>query len=175
METATIGENGTLDWQGNGSSSVDAIDPPYRSLLNPNQLLVGNAPGDLVEFASPDFPGSIHPLRIQDGENIIVGTLEITAIHTPGHTPGSQCFKVNNNLISGDTLFIQGCGRVDLPGSDSEQMYNSLKHLSSLPDETVLYPGHHYSEEECSTLGEVKEKNVHMRIADLDTWKQLMG
>ena len=83
--------------------------------------------------------------------------------------------KVNNNLISGDTLFIQGCGRVDLPGSDSEQMYNSLKHLSSLPDETVLYPGHHYSEEECSTLGEVKEKNVHMRIPDLDTWKQLMG
>ena len=82
---------------------------------------------------------------------------------------------INNNLISGDTLFIQGCGRVDLPGSNSDQMYNSLQHLSSLPNETILYPGHHYSEEESATLGEVKEKNVHMRITDLETWKELMG
>ena len=114
-------------------------------------------------------------VKVESGDHLKIGENDIEFLHTPGHTPGSQCFKVNNNLISGDTLFIQGCGRVDLPGSDSEQMYNSLKHLSSLPDETVLYPGHHYSEEECSTLGEVKEKNVHMRIADLDTWKQLMG
>ena len=114
-------------------------------------------------------------VKVESGDHLKIGENDIEFLHTPGHTPGSQCFKVNNNLISGDTLFIQGCGRVDLPGSDSEQMYNSLKHLSSLPDETVLYPGHHYSEEECSTLGEVKEKNVHMRIPDLDTWKQLMG
>ena len=71
-----MGENGTLDWQGNGSSSVEAITPPYRSLLNPNRLLVGNAPGDLVEFASTDFPGGIHPLRIQDGENIANSALQ---------------------------------------------------------------------------------------------------
>ena len=114
-------------------------------------------------------------VKVESGDHLKIGENDIEFLHTPGHTPGSQCFKVNNNLISGDTLFIQGCGRVDLPGSDSEQMYNSLKHLSSLPDETILYPGHHYSEEECSTLGEVKEKNVHMRITDLDTWKQLMG
>jgi len=114
-------------------------------------------------------------VKVESGDHLKIGENDIEFLHTPGHTPGSQCFKVNNNLISGDTLFIQGCGRVDLPGSDSEQMYNSLKNLSSLPDETVLYPGHHYSEEEFSTLGEVKEKNVHMRIRDLETWKNLMG
>ena len=56
---------------------------------------------------------------------------DIEFLHTPGHTPGSQCFKVNNNLVSGDTLFVQGCGRVDLPGSNSEDMFHSLRKLSA--------------------------------------------
>ena len=114
-------------------------------------------------------------VRVDSGDHLKIGENNIEFLHTPGHTPGSQCFKINNNLISGDTLFIQGCGRVDLPGSNSDQMYNSLQHLSSLPNETILYPGHHYSEEESATLGEVKEKNVHMRITDMETWKELMG
>ena len=114
-------------------------------------------------------------VKVDSGDHLKIGENDLEFLHTPGHTPGSQCFKINQNLISGDTLFIQGCGRVDLPGSDSVQMYHSLKNLSSLPDETILYPGHHYSEEECSTLGETKEKNVYLRIQDLETWKQLMG
>ena len=112
---------------------------------------------------------------VDSGDHLQIGENDIEFLHTPGHTPGSQCFKVNNNLVSGDTLFINGCGRVDLPGSDPDQMYYSLQRLSSLPDETILYPGHHYSEEVSSTLGDTKKQNVHLRISDLETWRQVIG
>ena len=91
---------------------------------------------------------------VDSNDTLRVGEIEIEFLHTPGHTPGSQCFKVHNTLVSGDTLFIQGCGRVDLPGSDPEAMYHSLKKLASLPDDTLLLPGHHYSEAPNATLGE---------------------
>src|SRR5262249_53283910 len=69
----------------------------------------------------------------------------LTFIHTPGHTPGSQCFLVDGRLVSGDTLFIRSCGRTDLPGSDPKQMYYSLtQRLGALPDDTVVFPGHNY-------------------------------
>ena len=61
-------------------------------------------------------------------------------MHTPGHTPGSQCFLVEGRLVSGDTLFLDGCGRTDLPGSDAEQMYESLQRLATLPGDTIVYP-----------------------------------
>ena len=112
---------------------------------------------------------------VDSGDHLKVGENDIEFLHTPGHTPGSQCFKINHNLISGDTLFIQGCGRVDLPGSNSEQMYHSLKNLASLPDETILYPGHNYGPEENASLADTKSKNPYLRITDLDTWHQLMG
>ena len=74
------------------------------------------------------------------------GDVQITLLHTPGHTPGSQCFLVQQRLISGDTLFIGACGRVDLPNSSPEEMYDSLTNkLMRLDDTTVLYPGHNYA------------------------------
>ena len=111
---------------------------------------------------------------VDSGDHLKIGDNDIEFIHTPGHTPGSQCFKVNNSLISGDTLFVQGCGRVDLPGSNSEDMFHSLRKLSSLPDETILYPGHHYSPQESETMGRVKEINSYIRVEDLDLWNQIM-
>tara|TARA_Y100000748_G_scaffold47811_1_gene36330 strand:- start:2525 stop:3199 length:675 start_codon:yes stop_codon:yes gene_type:complete len=111
---------------------------------------------------------------VESGDHLTIGENDIEFLHTPGHTPGSQCFKVNNNLISGDTLFVQGCGRVDLPGSNSEDMFHSLQKLSALPDETILYPGHNYSAEPYESLEKVKEINTYLRIQDLDMWKQIM-
>ena len=111
---------------------------------------------------------------VESGDHLTIGKNDIEFLHTPGHTPGSQCFKVNNNLISGDTLFVQGCGRVDLPGSNSEDMFHSLQKLSALPDETILYPGHNYSAEPYESLEKVKEINTYLRIQDLDMWKQIM-
>jgi|TARA_B100001093_G_C26665933_1_gene944003 glyoxylase-like metal-dependent hydrolase (beta-lactamase superfamily II) len=112
--------------------------------------------------------------EVDSGDHLKIGNNDIEFLHTPGHTPGSQCFKVNNNLISGDTLFVQGCGRVDLPGSNSEDMFHSLRKLSKLPDETIIYPGHNYGPIESETLEKVKEINSYLRIEELDLWKQIM-
>ena len=111
---------------------------------------------------------------VESGDRLTIGKNDIEFLHTPGHTPGSQCFKVNNNLVSGDTLFVQGCGRVDLPGSNSEDMFHSLQKLSALPDETILYPGHNYSAEPYESMEKVKQINTYLRIQDLDMWRQIM-
>lgn len=114
-------------------------------------------------------------VRVESGDRMNVGEIEIEFLHTPGHTPGSQCFRIRDALVSGDTLFLQGCGRVDLPGSDPDRMYESLKRLASLPDETVLLPGHHYSDAPRATLGETKQGNFYLRVPDLETWRRFMG
>ena len=76
LDAVSIGEGGDLDWRGEGEAIVSTIDAEHRSPLDPNNLLVGNAPGDLVEFARDDFPHSILPLRIAEGDNVAVGTIE---------------------------------------------------------------------------------------------------
>jgi glyoxylase-like metal-dependent hydrolase (beta-lactamase superfamily II) len=93
------------------------------------------------------------------GDVVRVGDLEIELVHTPGHTPGSQCFLVHGKLVSGDTLFLDGCGRTDLPGSDHTLMIDSLKRLSKIDDEIILYPGHRYSIASSATMGAVKQSN----------------
>ncbi|MDW3212852.1 MAG: MBL fold metallo-hydrolase [Ilumatobacteraceae bacterium] len=90
---------------------------------------------------------------------ITVGEIEIQLVHTPGHTPGSQCFLVDGKLVSGDTLFLDGCGRTDLPGSDHALMIESLQRLSKFADDIVLYPGHRYSMASSATMGSVKQSN----------------
>lgn len=112
---------------------------------------------------------------VDSGDTMNVGPIEVEFLHTPGHTPGSQCFRIKNTLVSGDTLFIDGCGRVDLPGSDSDAMYESLKKLKSLPDETLLLPGHNYSAVPNATLGQTKVQNAYLRVDSLPTWRQIMG
>jgi glyoxylase-like metal-dependent hydrolase (beta-lactamase superfamily II) len=113
--------------------------------------------------------------RVTSGDKLMVGDIDIEFLHTPGHTPGSQCFRVKNTLVSGDTLFIDGCGRVDLPGSDTEDMFRSLQRLASLPDDTLLLPGHNYSAVPHATLGETKRTNTYLKIKDPETWKMMMG
>jgi glyoxylase-like metal-dependent hydrolase (beta-lactamase superfamily II) len=105
------------------------------------------------------------------GDTVMVGDIPITLIHTPGHTPGSQCFLVEGHLISGDTLFLNGCGRTDLPGSDPEQMYESLtQKLAKVPDDAVLYPGHLYSEKPFASMGETRSRNVVFRPQTVQEW-----
>jgi hydroxyacylglutathione hydrolase len=112
----------------------------------------------------------------EGGDELVLGAQRIRFLHTPGHTPGSQCFLVDHNLVSGDTLFVGGCGRVDLPGSDPAQMYDSLVNkLKALPDETVLFPGHDYADRPTSTIGEEKRRNVYMRLNRLEDFLGMMG
>jgi len=119
-------------------------------------------------------------VRHAPGDAIPLGPVQVRLLHTPGHTPGSQCFLVEERaqpgrLVSGDTLFLGSCGRVDLPGSDPEAMYHSLKSLAALPDATLVYPGHLYSSEASATLGEQKRANPYLRVASLEQFLAFMG
>jgi glyoxylase-like metal-dependent hydrolase (beta-lactamase superfamily II) len=117
---------------------------------------------DLVEHDSADV--------------VTVGAVPIELVHTPGHTPGSQCFAVDGRLVSGDTLFLDGCGRTDLPGSDSDQMYESLTtRLARFGDDTVLYPGHRYSPEPSASMGAVRQSNYVFRPRTIDQWRTMFG
>lgn len=109
------------------------------------------------------------------GDKVEVGSFTIDLVHTPGHTPGSQCFFFHGALISGDTLFLDGCGRTDLPGSNPEDMYHSLQRISSLPDETVIFPGHRYSEHPYGDLKTIKQHNHVFRPTSVDQWMQWFG
>lgn len=109
------------------------------------------------------------------GDVITVGELEIVLVHTPGHTPGSQCFLVNGCLVSGDTLFLDGCGRTDLPGSDVGQMYDSLTRLATLPDDTIVLPGHRYSEPPAARLSDVKQFNYVFKPKTKEAWLAMFG
>lgn len=110
------------------------------------------------------------------GDVVLVGDIPITLMHTPGHTPGSQCFFVDSRLVAGDTLFLEGCGRTDLPGSDPDAMYESLtQRLARVPDSAVLYPGHRYSREPSATMGETRRRNYVLRIPTLEQWRRFMG
>ena len=104
---------------------------------------------------------------VESGEKLTVGDIEITFLHTPGHTPGSQCFLLENKLVSGDTLFIRACGRCDLPDGNAEQLYHSLKRLSELDENTILYPGHNYEPEPTSTIGQEKRLNPYLQTSTL--------
>ena len=120
-------------------------------------------------------------VRHEGGDTISLGGITVRLLHTPGHTPGSQCFLVEEagaagKLVSGDTLFLGSCGRVDLPGSDPAQMYDSLNNkLKKLPDETVLYPGHFYAADPFGSLGEQKRRNPYLRAASLDDFLMFLG
>jgi len=115
-------------------------------------------------------------VTVEAGDVFKVGEIPVKFLHTPGHTPGSQCFLVEGNLISGDTLFVGSCGRVDLPGSDPAAMYYSLNHtLKNLDDATVVYPGHAYSSDSSTTIGNQKRHNMYMRFPTLDDFLDAMG
>jgi glyoxylase-like metal-dependent hydrolase (beta-lactamase superfamily II) len=114
-------------------------------------------------------------VKVDNAQTLPVGRLTLTFMHTPGHTPGSQCFLIDGRLISGDTLFIGSCGRTDLPGSDPGAMYYSLtQRLGALPDDTVLLPGHNYGGAD-STIGAEKRQNPFMRFSALGDFLRAMG
>jgi len=110
------------------------------------------------------------------GDVVRVGEIPIELIHTPGHTPGSQCFLVDNRLVAGDTLFLEGCGRTDLPGGDASQLYESLtQKLAKVPDDAVLFPGHLYSAEPSATMGETRRWNYVFRPHSEAEWLAMFG
>ncbi len=102
------------------------------------------------------------------GDSIYLGETEIKSLHTPGHTPGSTCYHIGNDLIAGDTLFVFGCGRCDLHGGNPEEMFVTLKDIkTSLDPKTIILPGHNYSIKKTSTLKEEIDGNPFMNFNEL--------
>lgn len=134
-----------------------------------------DALGDLIAaynvptYISSEEAGYFRPdvkelKNIEDGDKIKIGEVRIGCIHTPGHTPGGMCFLVEGNLFTGDTLFLDGCGRVDLPGGDADALMDSIQNrIMKLPDETVIYPGHRYHPLTSETIGNQKKTNPYMQ------------
>jgi len=106
----------------------------------------------------------------EPGDVVTVGEVDITLVHTPGHTPGSQCFLVDGRLVAGDTLFLEGCGRTDLPGADASAMFDSLRTLAELPATTVLFPGHRYSLASSATMDAVTSQNYVFKPETKAQW-----
>jgi glyoxylase-like metal-dependent hydrolase (beta-lactamase superfamily II) len=110
------------------------------------------------------------------GDTVMVGEIPIELIHTPGHTPGSQCFWVDGCLVSGDTLFLEGCGRTDLPGGDPAALYESLTtKLAKVPGHTVLFPGHLYSAEPSATMEDTRRWNYVFTPKSESEWLAMFG
>jgi glyoxylase-like metal-dependent hydrolase (beta-lactamase superfamily II) len=128
--------------------------------------------GDEVEWVTRVTGVGEDSLVAHDpGDVVAVGDFEVALIHTPGHTPGSQCLLVNGRLISGDTLFLDGCGRTDLPGSDPNEMYRTLtQRLSNIADDTVLFPGHLYSADPSAPMDDVRRHNRALVPASAEQW-----
>ncbi len=106
---------------------------------------------------------------IEDKAMLNIGKILFEVIHTPGHTPGCQCFLAQGQLIAGDTLFIDGCGRVDLPGGDARIMYNTLYNIiKKLPEETTVWPGHNYGPTPFATIGEQKRTNPYLQWSNIN-------
>ena len=116
----------------------------------------GQAMGLQMGF-TPSPPADV---AVQDGDTISFGEKALKVIHTPGHTPGGICLHVENNLFTGDTLFVGAVGRTDFPGGSMETLLRSIKEkILTLPDDTIVWPGHHYGPSPSSTVAQERQHN----------------
>lgn len=145
------------------------------SLLERNEVPIHIQKSEMEWVTKTTGVSSTHLTAHEGGDVVQVGEIAITLLHTPGHTPGSQCFLVDGKLVSGDTLFLEGCGRTDLPGSNPEDMYDSLNMLAALPNDTIVYPGHRYSDPAFLAMGQVRETNYVFKPTSKEGWLQWFG
>ena len=115
-------------------------------------------------------------IQLEDHQQLVFGKNQvITAIHTPGHTAGSMSFIWNNNVFTGDTLLINGCGRTDFQSGSSQELYKSITDkLFTLPDDTIVYPGHDYHGKKQSTIGDEKKHNPRLAGKTMDEFVAIM-
>jgi glyoxylase-like metal-dependent hydrolase (beta-lactamase superfamily II) len=113
---------------------------------------------------------------VSHGEVVRVGPLEVRALLTPGHTPGSQCLSCGDAVLTGDTVFVNACGRCDLRGGDPAAMFRSITQvLMKLPDSTQLFPGHHYGDVPISSIGREKRHNPYFQQPSLEAFLAYRG
>jgi sulfur dioxygenase len=115
-------------------------------------------------------------LHVDDGAELKLGTLNLGFMHTPGHTPDSTCIRIGDRVCTGDTLLIGGTGRTDFPGGDPGAQYDSITDkLFSLPDSMLVFPGHDYRGNLCSTIGDQRRANARIAGRSRDAYIALMN
>ncbi len=125
-------------------------------------MLVSTPAAVLRMFCAKQSPPADRTVR--DGDSITVGGISLRVIHTPGHSPGSIVLYTEGYAFTGDTLFVEAVGRTDLPGGSGEVMFDSIQRkICSLPDETMVLPGHNYGSAPTSTIGHEKQYNPFLR------------
>jgi len=153
--------------------------------LNLNKILLTHSHHDhinAIEDVLENYDSELHLLKAEadfwqsdidrptlhyGGDSISIGDTEIQILHTPGHTPGSACYLLDGDIITGDTLFVYGCGRCDLNGGDPEQMYSTLSKMKKeLDADTIIHPGHNYADKKTSSLAEQVEGNPFLHFHD---------
>jgi hydroxyacylglutathione hydrolase len=116
-------------------------------------------------------------IEVDDGESIKFGDVQIKVIHTPGHCADSICLIIDDKIIlTGDTLFVGSCGRIDLPGSDPEEMYYTIYNkLVNLDENLIVYPGHHYGSTKTSILKDEKKSNFVFKFHNREEFLRYMN
>lgn len=108
---------------------------------------------------------------VSDGDVLDVGGIEVQVMYTPGHIDDAVCFHGDGWVITGDTLFVEGCGRADLQGSDVKDLWKSLQKLKNLPESTKVYPGHDYGSKPVSTIRWEKKHNKYLLCKDFEEFR----
>ncbi|HET7149588.1 MAG TPA: MBL fold metallo-hydrolase [Candidatus Nitrosopolaris sp.] len=139
-----------------------------------NQQIAAATEAKIVQHKNSAQPNDI---TVEDGQIISIGKIMIRIIHTPGHSSDSMSLVVNNELVlTGDTLFVGNCGRVDLPGSDASEMYESLfGKIANLEDSMIVYPGHNYGITQTSTIGQEKKTNNVLKARSREDFLHFMA
>ena len=129
-----------------------------------------------VTVMGEQSPVDVVSMRVSDGERVTIEGMSLTAMHTPGHTDDSYCFRMDDRIFTGDTLLIRGTGRTDFQNGDAGQQYDSLFNgVLKLPDSTLVYPAHDYKGDTVSTIGEEKAANPRLQVAGRDEYIELMA
>lgn len=140
------------------------------------ELLNGKHIPVYVQRAELDFADVLKPFErvartVEPGERVRIAGLEVECLHTPGHTPGAQCLSCGGAVFTGDTLFVNACGRCDFRGGNPEQMFHSLHHtLGALDGETKVFPGHDYGDVQVSTMARERERNPYFQHKERDAF-----
>ncbi|WP_268541955.1 hydroxyacylglutathione hydrolase family protein [Candidatus Nitrosotenuis cloacae] len=138
-----------------------------------NDAMAKQTGAKIVQYKTSEIK---HDVDVSEGDKIKFGNSELAVIHTPGHSKDSMCLVGDGKIFSGDTLFVGTCGRVDLPGGDARELYNSLVNvLRKMDDSLVMYPGHNYGPTPTSTLGAQKKMNFVMQPRSEQEFLEIMG
>ncbi len=155
-----------------------------EEIVDKTDATVCGQQSELEEFIAEGVGGLVIPKsslkKTHHGDSVRVGGLDIQLIHTPGHTPGSQCLYIKGQsgtggvLVTGDTLFVGTIGRCDFPYSSAKDLFHSLDKIKKLHDETVFYPGHDYGSKSSNTIGNEKKTNPFMMADTLQGFLRLV-